>query len=153
MLTTSPYPFNHRWPKANTSYCSFLVFWVASALVHTLQDFAGLLKQRICDVKGVPSHRQRLLEIACKFGSNFADGILWGFSGVFRICKKTQVYFVSDKKGKIHSFRPVMVGYLTYFGTRLSCNPQFGQAKRRKKQKLVLLFGSCRKRSFPFGSL
>ena len=25
------------------------------------QDFAGLLKQRICDVKGVPSHRQRLL--------------------------------------------------------------------------------------------
>ena len=101
----------------------------------------------------MPSHRQRLLEIACKFGSNFADGILWGFSGVFRICKKTQVYFVSDKKGKIHSFRPVMVGYLTYFGTRLSCNPQFGQAKRRKKQKLVLLFGSCRKRSFPCGSL
>lgn len=25
------------------------------------QDFAGLLKQRICEVKGVPSHRQKLL--------------------------------------------------------------------------------------------
>ena len=80
-------------------------------------------------MKGVPSHRQRLLEIASKFGSDFADGILWGFSGVFRICKKTQVYFVSD------SFHPVMVGYLTYFGTRLSCNPQFGQANLEKGTK------------------
>lgn len=66
-------------------------------------------------MKGVPSHRQRLLEIALKFGSDFADGILWGFSGVFRICKKTQVYFVSDMKGKINSFRRVMVGIFDAF--------------------------------------
>ena len=91
-------------------YLWLLQFCLAQPLVHTLQDFAGLLKQRICDVKGVPSHRQRPLEIAFHLPKNLGRfcwyGILWGFNGVFRICKKTELYLVRDMKVRIHSEVP-----------------------------------------------